>query len=199
MKNKISDYALQTNYSNIQMSEYIDGYYDRERFHELCKQCNKYGALWSCPPYKFDVDDYINKYKYVHLIGTKILLSDRIIKETEKDDVLDCTYKILNEVRKKLSKMLLGLEDKYPNSISLFAGSCLNCTLCKREQNKPCVNPKTMRYSLESLGFDVSKTASELLNIDIKWANETLPEYFTLVSAFFTNEDIKDLRGFDDV
>ncbi len=185
MNIKSNEYYLEFKSNKIEMSEYMTKYYDREKFHELCKQCEKYGTLWSCPPYKFEVEEYLNKYNSVHIIGTKIILSDDLIKETKKEDILDCTYRILNEVRKELSKMLLKLESEYANSVSLYAGSCLNCEVCTRTQNKPCIHPDTMRYSLESLGFDVSRTSSELLGIDIKWAKDTLPEYFTLISAFF--------------
>lgn len=192
MKNEICDYTLKTNFNKIEIREYIDNYYDRVKFHELCKKCDKYGTLWSCPPYSFNAEDYIKNYKYAYIIGTKIILDNKLIRETKKEDVIDCTYKILNEVRKRLEKMLLELENKHPNSISLYAGSCLNCNVCTRTVNKPCIQPETMRYSLESLGFDVSKTASKLLNIELKWAEDSLPEYFTLVNAFFTNTEIED-------
>ena len=197
MNERTSDYTLVTNVNNMQMSDYMKGYFNEPKYHELCKQCNKYGTLWSCPPYSFNVEDYIKKYKYVHLIGTKVLLSEKLIKETKPEDVIDSTYKIINSVRKKLRVVLLNLEKQYPGSVALYAGSCIICDKCTRPQNKPCVHPNTMRYSLESLGFDVFKTASELLDIEIKWAKEALPEYLTLVSAFFTNEDIKALGGFD--
>ena len=49
---------------------------------------------------------------------------------------------------------------------------------------KPCVHPDEMRYSIESLGGDVVKTAAELLGTEIKWAaSGELPEYFLLVGG----------------
>lgn len=188
MKNKTDDYVLETSYTIINMEEYINSYFDMKKFHELCSKCDKYGTLWSCPPYNFNVDDYINKYKYAYIICTKILLDESLIRETKKDEVINCTYRIINDVRKKLDKELLKLEKRYPDSISLFAGSCISCNTCTRLNASSCIKPDLMRYSLESLGFDVAKTASELLKTEIKWAKDSLPEYFTLVSAFFTNK-----------
>ena len=190
---KFNNYKIVLNSNKIKMSEYIRNFYDRDKFHKLCMQCEKYGKLWSCPPYSFEVKDILNKYDNVYLIGAKIILSDKLICETKKEDILECTYTILNEVRKILGDMLLNLEDRYQESLSLYAGSCLLCENCDRLNNKPCRFPERMRYSLESLGFDVSKTSSELLDIDIKWANDKLPEYFTLVSAFFTNREIDNI------
>ena len=47
----------------------------------------------------------------------------------------------------------------------------------------------------ESLGFDIGKTASELLGIELKWSepgSSGLPEYFTLVSGFFSSRPAND-------
>lgn len=195
MQSKNDSYKIIVNSNKIVMKDYIENYFNQKKFNELCKKCDKYGALWSCPPYYFDVDKYINKYKEAYIIGTKIVLSDEIIQNTKKDDILDCTYKILNEVRKELGEMLLALEEKYPNSVCLYPGSCLLCNNCERINGKPCIQPDKMRYSLESLGFDVAKTASDLLGIELKWAKDKLPEYFTLVSAFFTNDVVDDILG----
>jgi len=60
-----------------------------------------------------------------------------------------------------------------------------------RATGKPCISPERVRPSLESLGFDVSLISAELLNIEMKWSkNGILPEYFTLVSGFFSVDEI---------
>ena len=52
-----------------------------------------------------------------------------------------------------------------------------------------------MRYSLESLGFDVGGISSKLLNFELKWATETrLPDYFSLIAGIMKNEEISDLK-----
>ncbi|MDR1173042.1 MAG: hypothetical protein LBL24_11375 [Bacteroidales bacterium] len=41
----------------------------------------------------------------------------------------------------------------------------------------------------------VSQTALKLLNIEMKWSRDgVLPPYFVLVSGFFTNIDIQQLK-----
>ena len=65
-----------------------------------------------------------------------------------------------------------------------------------RPERRPAVplsRPDTP--SLESLGFDIGKTASELLGIELKWSepgSSGLPEYFTLVSGFFSSRPAND-------
>ncbi len=43
-----------------------------------------------------------------------------------------------------------------------------------------------VRPSLEAFGFDISKTAKELLGLEIKWSSgDFIPEYLTLVGGIF--------------
>lgn len=188
---------IKVDYKRLDLKQYVEKYYDWEKYNGFCKQCPNYGKIWSCSPYDFDTEDYIKGYKYIYIIGTKIDLDKNLIKNvTNKDEVTKLTYEILNRVRKSQEANLLELEKKYPNSKSLYAGSCILCEKCARLDNKPCRNKDKMRYSLESLGFDVSNTISDVLGIKLIWANDRLPEYFTLVSGFLTNEENVDLTNF---
>ena len=68
----------------------------------------------------------------------------------------------------------------------MFPGSCLLCPSCTRTEGAPCLYPKKVRPSLEACGFDIGKTTTELLNIELKWGESgKMPEYITLVSAVF--------------
>ena len=92
---------------------------------------------------------------------------------------------------------LLELERKYPGSRAFYAGTCHLCPegTCARSEGRPCRYPDRIRPSLESLGFDIGKTASELLGIELKWSepgSSGLPEYFTLVSGFFSSRPAND-------
>lgn len=50
-----------------------------------------------------------------------------------------------------------------------------------------------MRYSLEAFGFDISKTLIDLFGIELKWGStDSLPEYYTYVSALFSNQVIEE-------
>lgn len=55
---------------------------------------------------------------------------------------------------------------------------------CTRREGLPCRYPDKVRPSLESMGFDIGKTAKELFGLELKWASYgMLPEYYVLVGA----------------
>ena len=60
---------------------------------------------------------------------------------------------------------------------------------CARIDGKPCKHPDKVCPSLEAIGFDISKTAKDLLGLEIKWSQDGLiPEYLTLVCGIFYQE-----------
>ena len=52
----------------------------------------------------------------------------------------------------------------------------------------PAAATSKVRPSLEAIGFDISKTAKDLLGLEIKWSQDGfIPEYLTLVCGIFYN------------
>ncbi|MDR3279044.1 MAG: DUF2284 domain-containing protein [Synergistaceae bacterium] len=39
---------------------------------ELCAECPVYGKTWFCPPFDFDVDEFLGRYDYAYLFAAKI-------------------------------------------------------------------------------------------------------------------------------
>ncbi len=86
--------------------------------------------------------------------------------------------------RKAFDRYLRKLEEE-TGGTALNAGSCILCPEgCTRPEGKPCRFPDKRRYSLESLGADITATIGDLLGIELKWDREgKLPEYYTLVAG----------------
>ena len=192
------EYKLEHTLTSVPIADYVAQYRDSDKFIEFCKECNRYGACWACPPYSFDTTESILQYSKAFIIGTKITPSDKlrsrvdtlIGKDDTKEEIKDISYRLIEEVRLSLDKSLLAIEKRYPGSRALFAGTCHLCPLgsCTRITGAPCIYPEKIRPSLEAFGFDIGKTSSELLGIELKWSsNGELPEYFVLVSGLFTN------------
>lgn len=193
-------FSTKNYFSYIPVTDYIANYRDADRFIVYCKQCDKYKNCWACPPYDFDTAEYILKYERIYIIGTKISLSEDIRRKCKNVEESKSTgAKAIADVRKVLDKQLLDVESNIVDSKAFFAGTCHICEPedCTRIQSEPCRYPDKIRHSLESFGFDIGKTTEGLLGIELKWSNDSsLPEYFTLVSGLFTNQEITDIENY---
>lgn len=166
----------------VKTKEYIDGYVNVEKFLEYCKACPNYHKVWSCPPYDFDPMDIWARYENLYLYAVKFTLEEVNSEEEAR--------KLMLKVKEEMSQTLFQKEEEIPGSLSLSAGSCSQCGTgnCQKACGKPCRNPEAMRYSIESIGGDVGRTLSKLMNIDLLWVEEgKLPEYYVLVGGLLYN------------
>ena len=171
----------------VLMDEYMRECVDVPVFLEYCKECRNYGKVWSCPPYDFSPEEYWKKFQAIHIIGWKIYFPEevtrRIYEEKEREELC---VQLLFPYKQKLTEELLQMEKEIPGSVSLRAGSCLQCKQgnCARLTQEPCRFPDQMRYSIESIGGNVGKTVTKYLHQELQWMEEgKMPEYFTLVCA----------------
>lgn len=161
-------------------------YLDVPMFYSLCKKCPNFGRYYSCPPYDFQTEELLSPFEGAMVMGAKIMIPEHDIKTIfEKDAMNNYSLSVIHQARKPLEEKLLSLEKIYPGSKAFYAGSCLLCKDCKRDSGESCEHPEQMRYSLESIGFDVGKLTSQLLGFPLCWTTDKLPPYFTLVTALF--------------
>ena len=159
------------------MKEYAETFRDFGRVRGYCHGCGRYGKCWACPPYDFAEDEYLGQFTTISLLATKITPSEGVALTPETAE------RILNRERQRLDRMLLGMEG---NARAFFAGTCILCPpeKCTRREGLPCRHPESIRPSLEALGFDIARTASELFGIPLQWGSPgTFPAYLTLISA----------------
>ncbi len=187
------DYAISHHTVFMPAGEYIRKYRDEDKFIVFCRRCNRYDRCWACPPYDFDISARIGKYKYICITGTQIVPDPSSVPTipagTEKEVVIG----LLTEVRLQLDSWLRWLETEYPGSLACYAGTCHLCPddTCTRITGQPCRHPHLIRHSLESFGFDLGRTAEELLHIQVVWNDWVkFPKYLMLVSGLFTDVPI---------
>lgn len=177
-----------------------------EIINTYCSKCPKYSAVWTCPPLPFDENKYLSEYKYCYVISGKVFIAD--LSEEEKAELINHTFskydditvsensfsKIFNGIyyafREETDNIMVELEGHFQNSRVLTSGRCLICKKCSRASGKPCIFPEKLRYSLESLGFDVMAVTEDILGEKIEWSNDKMPKYVTGVSALLTKEPV---------
>ncbi len=170
-------YTIEKSEKTIKVKDYIENYVNVEEFLEYCKECKNYEAIWSCPSYNFNPEDYWREYDEFLVVARKIIFGPNVDVQR--------SFEIMHEVKDDMSLELYEMEKEYPGSISLSAGSCSMCKEgCTRTEGKSCRYPDLMRYSIESLGGNVGKTVSKLMGYELEWVEEgKLPSYFVLVGG----------------
>lgn len=173
----------------IALSEYRKEYQNLAVFHAFCHRCPNYGQQWVCPPFDFDVNEILDRYSRVRLFGYKLILPDELTvrplsKEMRKEIGSGC----LTSVRSIIDPEIMDLEESMPGSRAFYAGSCHLCDplKCTRISDPvmPCRFPDKARNSLENFGFDLGRTAEELLGTPLLWEKEgKLPPYFFFIAA----------------
>ena len=187
-------YTLKHKVAYLATSDYLQNFWLPDHFIKYCKTCKNYLSSWACPPFDFNPLDQINPYPYTCIIGTQVIFSKEFKESVkERNNAIDAGNQIMFDVRKQLDHHLLALE-KTALSRAFYAGSCHLCINegCTKTLLKPCRYPSAMRPSLEAFGFDIAKTTSELLQLELQWGkNGSLPDYYILVSGWMSQNKIE--------
>ncbi len=165
------------------VSDYVAGYRDIGRFIALCQQCQRYGKAWSCPPFDYDVEHCLDGYTQVLLVGTQVAAPCA--------DLMPAARQAGAMAWDRLMPFYYGLERRYPGARCCTV-SCRLCgdEPCSRAAGQPCRHPQLARPSLESIGFDMGKTA-QLLGLDMQWSHDgTAPSHFTFITGLFSPQPL---------
>ena len=121
------------------------------------------------------------------LIGTRMTFDNatrRLSTTVEQRDSI--TQTVINTVMSDVEAMHRRWENDCPGSRAFLFSRCRQChpQPCTRPSGLPCRHPDRMRPSLEALGFNLARTADELLKMPLQWSSdEQLPDYLTLITA----------------
>lgn len=180
-------YSVTSKQMTIGAEEFVSRYRDVERIREFCAQCPSFGKIWACPPFDFDARSVSDGFKTVTVTGTTIEFDDETCASCKTAEHSSATGReAMSEVWKSLLPRLYEQERAVPGS-RCFTFRCTLCPEgCTRPSGEPCRHWDKMRYSLESVGFDVVAITRELLGLELEWSTDgSLPKHLTLVTALF--------------
>ncbi|MFW9929738.1 MAG: DUF2284 domain-containing protein, partial [Candidatus Thorarchaeota archaeon] len=125
----------------------------------------------------------IMSYQKYYLIYTKFDLN----KEEEKGISNQYSYNYMREIMEvEMEKFLQEYQGKLKELRVLWDGHCRICEKenkkCSIELDTSCRYPDEIRYSMEAIGIDVTKTVKNV-NLDIEWPPITHIYRFGLVCA----------------
>lgn len=160
---------------------------DVEKFQGYCRACENWEKNWSCPPYPFDELALWNSYEGIMLFCRKVIFTEEALAlKFQPEELGRISKALLREEQLDLLETLIRLEQDFPGSRALAAGSCAACAPldCARKSGQPCRQPQRLRYSLEALGADVGKICRDFLHQDLVWGQDgKLPPYYLIVGA----------------
>jgi predicted metal-binding protein len=169
------------------MKDLIASYRFADRVMSYCAACPVFGRNWSCPPFSFDVGEFLGRFDFAYIFGVKMVHGESTLAaHNTAQSALKYSMSLMDSVSLKLLDILHGLERKHRGSRGASGGNCKICRTCARIDSLPCRFPERMRNSIESLGFDVSMITKELLGLELVWMTDRLPPYQVLVNALFT-------------
>lgn len=180
---------IEKNSCQISLEEYRREYQDVEKFQGYCAKCRNFGQQWVCPPFDFDLNAILDQYSMVDIFGYKMLLPERLLdKKFSMEEQREIGDMYMTQVRAIIDPELWDLEQQHPGSRAFYAGSCHLCDpyKCTRvaEKPAPCRHPLKARNSLENFGFDLKRTAEELLDTPMLWGRDgMLPPYYFFIAA----------------
>lgn len=178
---------IETKIVEVTMKE-LNKHLKRKEVYGYCKSCPNYNKIWTCPPYLNKEDEFISAYNYAYIIESKVIFEENEIKTEEE------VLSKFQEHRRKLGNRLLEIEKTISDSVSLYAGNCYHCDNCLRENSIECKYPEKKRYSLESVGYDVSLITKNILDSEILWMQGQIPEYLLAVAAIFTKKEVNKIK-----
>ncbi|MEG0376893.1 MAG: DUF2284 domain-containing protein [Eubacterium sp.] len=180
----------------VEMDKMLEEYHQLRKTRRYCAACPNYNKYWSCPEYAFDEVLFLEKFKYMYLIAREyeIPREDRQ-KVIGIQAVSEYCKQMMQTLKVQSWKDLLELEGEVPGTLSLMPGNCHICDIsgegCARPSNQKCRHPELMRFSLESLGFDVDAICKYEIGVLLLWPKEGhLPEKLCGIMGIMSNEKI---------
>lgn len=190
------DYIHKFSIGPVEMDKMLEEYHQLRKTRRYCAACPNYNKYWSCPDYAFDEALFLKKFKYMYLIAREyeIPREDRQ-KIFGIQPVAEYCKQVMQAMKVESWKDLLDLEAEFPGTLSLMPGNCHVCDIsgegCAKPKGQKCRHPELMRFSLESLGFDVDAICKYEIGVLLLWPKEGhLPEKLCAVMALMSNEKI---------
>lgn len=167
-----------------------------ERFMALCRECGNYGTNWACPPFDFDVEEYLENFEWACLFGVRWTYDEDALRRADTPEKAAIySHEIFWRAKQEMLALMFRFEERYPGSLGISAGGCSLCETCARADGISCRSPEKIRHSAEALGFDVVGICREWFGLELCWSTERLPDYQVLVNALFAKKKIVGLTG----
>lgn len=65
------DYTARDYTASLPVADFIARFRDAERIAGYCRACPNYGRSWACPPFDFDLEEYLSGYATALIVARR--------------------------------------------------------------------------------------------------------------------------------
>lgn len=160
----------------------LESCWDLTAVESYCQSCKNFDVHFSCPQHQFHIPDYLKRFNHALVVAHAIP-----VDQAQPGTLAEKFYRH----KQRLDRVLLNYESNIAGSISLIAGQCQNCQPACEESHLPaCPNPDLIRYSFESLGFNVSAILQLYFDKKLSFKDDTVQ----LVYGYLLNQPLSDIQ-----
>lgn len=168
--------AIEINFNDIFFDPQVQTYCNNPKF-----KCPNFAHSWACPPIAPYLEDKVSQFNKFYLIYYKYDLN-KYVKDLKSRNSNLSEERIRNDFYRKefmrdhiddeIQDFIDHYTEPYKKIFILWDGYCRLCAKqgksCTYDSETSCRYPEQIRYSMEAVGIDVTKTVSQL-NLDIEW------------------------------
>lgn len=178
----MNEYTIRRFEVDTRLDEIRDNYLNFCNTEEKCKKCRCHSNNWTCPPFDENQTDVWNKYENIKIIVEKYNFTKEFLEDKITDDeLMEYGFDLIHGQKKVIEPELYELEKKL-NGEFLTSGPCVNCKICQRTEDKPCIMSDKRKYAMESLGANAIEIAKKYFKLDLQWIKgNKKPEYLIMM------------------
>jgi predicted metal-binding protein len=127
-------------------------------------QCPNYAHSWGCPPEAPYLEKLVSQFhRFFNPKKSEVSIRNTLYMKNLLRD----------ELEKEILRFIADYPEKYEDQLILWDGFCRLCHNkkdlgCTYDSGMPCRYPNKIRYSMEAVGIDVTKSVRNL-NFNIEW------------------------------
>lgn len=106
------DYTARDYTASLPAADFIARFRDAERIAGYCRACPNYGRSWACPPFDFDLEEYLSGYATALIVATKITPAREGLPFSEAGW-------LIRPERVRHERLLLDMERRYGGRASI--------------------------------------------------------------------------------
>lgn len=186
-------WTLSHHHGRIRTVDYVARYVDLSQCLARCQGCPSLGTTWACPPHEDDLLAIWARYEWLHVEAAQLHFSaSDQARQWQPDQMRRELAAVRDQEKHRATAALQARVENLPRTRLLHGGGpCMACSTCTRLEGRACPFPDRIQYSINSLGGDVLRTATDLLGVTLQWSDgRHLPASTAVILGVLSDQEL---------